>query len=169
MKDNIRTEGNLSAVDGNFPCSGSQGPGGGKLPLFIEFPVVGQHRFGDQRQNAPGLHDGGRVVQGIPVQERKAHDGDCAGFFRGLRKTPQAFQGSLSQARLEEKVSAGISGDAQLRKNDGGGLLFRGFPEARNEPVNVVVHISYPELGDGGGKSVVSEHGRRGLENGTRG
>ena len=164
MEDDFRSERDACPVDLNFLRSRSQLPAGGELPLFVEFPVVGEHRFGNQRQDAAGLDHRRRVVQGVFMQEGQAHYGNCAGTFRGFRKAAQAVQGRLSQARLEEEVSAGVARNAQLRKDDGRRLLLRSFPESGHELVDVVVHISHAELGNGGGKSVISEHGRRSLE-----
>ena len=102
------------------------------------------------------------------MKEGQAHHGNRAGAFRGFRKAEQAVQGCFPQVRLEEKVSAGIARNAQFRENDGRRLLFCGFPESLRKLVDIVVHFSHAELGDGGGKSVISEHGRSSLKNGTR-
>ena len=102
------------------------------------------------------------------MKEGQAHHGNRAGAFRGFRKAEQAVQGCSPQVRLEEKVSAGIARNAQFRENDGCRLLFCGFPEFLRKLVDIVVHFSHAKLGDGGGESVISEHGRSSLKNGTR-
>lgn len=144
------------------PCT--QFPAGCELTLFVEFPVVGEHGFGHQSQNAAGLHYCRRIIQSVFMKEGQAHHGNRAGSFRGFRKAEQAVQGCFPQVRLEEKVSAGIARNAQFRENDGRRLLFCGFPESLRKLVDIVVHFSHAELGDGGGKSVISEHGRRSLK-----
>lgn len=164
MKDDVRAERNQCAIERDFPYARARLPAGSELPFFIEFPVVGQHCFGNQRQNPSSLHHGGGIIQGVSVQERQPYHGNCPGPFCGFRKAAQAIQGRLPQARLEEEVPAGVARDAQLREDDCRSLLRRSLPESCHELVNVVVHVSYAELGDGGSKSVISEHGRSGLE-----
>ena len=168
MKNDFRPERDMHPIDCDFlhPCT--QFPAGGELTFFIEFPVVGEHGFGHQSQNAAGLHYRRRIIQSVFMKEGQAHHGNRAGAFRGFRKAEQAVQGCFPQVRLEEKVSAGIARNAQFRENDGCRLLFCGFPEFLRKLVDIVVHFSHAKLGDGGGESVISEHGRSSLKNGTR-
>ena len=99
-----------------------------KMALLVEFGIVRNVGFRDERQNVACVHDSRNVIQ-LALDAQRQTDYDDSRKLCGLAADRvQRVQCALEQRFLQEQIAAGIAGQAQLGERDelrafGSGLL----------------------------------------------
>ena len=126
---------------------------GGKPPLLVKFPVIGQVSLGDQAQDLSFLYNSGAVIQFVVPfvpygQAQGRHDVQIPG---GRQNGLQAFFGALEQRILQKQVAAGVTGEAQLRQGQDLHALLVRLPHQGENLLRVIAAVRHGDLGSAGG------------------
>ena len=128
------------------------GAGGEPAPL-VELAVVGQMGLGHQAQDLALVEDGGAVVElAVPgVPDGQADGGDHVQVLGGLQDGPEPFLSTPEQGGLEEKVPAGVAGEAQLGEGEDLHPLLGGLPHEGEDLFGVITAVGHPDGRGAGG------------------
>ena len=102
--------------------------GGDKMALLVEFGIVRNVGFRDERQNVACVHNSRNVIQ-LALDAQRQTDYDDSRKLCGLAADgTERLHRTLEQRFLQKQVAAGVTGQAQLGERDelralGSGLL----------------------------------------------
>ncbi len=113
-----------------------------KVALLIELRIVRKISFRDDAQDLSACKRGGHIVDFSAHLQRQSDDDNAVDVGGELRQLLETFPGIFQQGLLEEQVSAGVAGEAELREDQelgvcvlgDGGLNARGILPAVGEP-----------------------------------
>ena len=92
--------------------------GGDKMALLVEFRVVRNVGFRDERQNVACVHDSRNVIQ-LALDAQRQTDYDDSRKLCGLAADgTERLHRTLEQRFLQKQVAAGVTGQAQLGERD---------------------------------------------------
>ena len=88
------------------------------MALLVEFRVVRNVGFRDERQNVACVHDSRNVIQ-LALDAQRQTDYDDSRKLCGLATDrAQRIERTLEQGLLQKQVAAGVAGQAQLGEGD---------------------------------------------------
>ena len=85
-----------------------------------------------------------------PVPNRQANGGHQVQILGGLQNGLQALLRAIEQGILQEKVPAGIPGEAQLRQRQDLDALLVGLPHHGEDLLSVITAVRHMDLGRAG-------------------
>ena len=139
-----------------LPAQGNGGlhPGpGGKPPLLIELPVVGQIGLGYQAQNLSALYHSSAIIQFVVpfVPYGQTNGGHHVQILGGLQNGGQALLRPFQQGGLKEQVGTGVAGEAQLGQSQHLDPLLVRLPHESKDLFRIITAVGHPDLGGTGG------------------
>ena len=125
--------------------------GGDKVALLVEFGIVRNVGFRDERQNVACVHDSRNVIQ-LALDAQRQTDYDDSRKLCGLAADgTERLHRTLEQRFLQKQVAAGIAGQAQLRERDELRALRRGLLCLPDDFGGVIFAVRNVQVGRRGG------------------
>ena len=128
-------------------CTGT----GLKPAQLLELIIIGQVALGNHTQDLAAIQHGGAVVQLAEIADGQAHRQQQGKGPGGVQQVTERLLGAVLQTFLEEKVSAGVAGEGQLRGHQQPDACFGGLPGAIRDAGGIKGAIRQVHFRRGGG------------------
>ncbi len=113
------------------------------MSLLIEFTVIDQLLFADQRAQFAVLYNRSGIEDLFGIAERQAQQHDTALSLARLANAQQSHLHRLMQARLRKQVGAAVRAKAKLRQCQHGGPRQQGAFVQLNDALRIIMRISH--------------------------